>query len=175
MHLIPNILDIVISIALLLPAVVGAVYGFMNILFSLIAWLCSLGIAMKFSNAAASLLTPYVSTLLLRDVLAFVALFLLSLAVFTAMGYIIVKLVGRTGLTAMDRILGFVFGLGLGGALVAVAVFLAGFTKVSGSVWWQQSVMVQPFERAAIWAHRFLPDNVIEYHRYSGIEHPDNP
>ncbi|MEJ2762232.1 MAG: CvpA family protein [Gammaproteobacteria bacterium] len=174
MHLIPNILDIVISVVLLLPAVVGAIYGFMNILFSLIAWLCALGIAMKFSNAAASLLTPYVSTLLLRDVLAFVALFIVSLAVFTALGYLIVKLVGRSGLTAADRVLGFIFGLGLGAALVAVAVFLAGFTKASNSAWWQQSIMVQPFERAAIWARRFLPDNVVEYHRYSSIEHPIN-
>ena len=142
---------------------------------TLIAWLCALGIAMKFSGAAATLLTPYVSTMLIRDVLAFIALFIISLALFTALGYLVVKLVGRTGLTAADRILGFVFGLGLGGALVAVGVFLAGFTTVSSSAWWQQSVMVQPFERTAIWARRFLPDNVVEYHRYSGIERPVKP
>lgn len=160
--------DIVIVAVLVLPAVVGAIYGFLNILFSLIAWILALGIAMKLYGTVSPLLESYVDIAILRDLLAFIALFIVSLLILTAVGYFLTKLVGRSGLTVTDRILGFVFGVGLGGAIVTVAVFLAGFTSVPGSSWWQESVLIQPFQQAAVWARRFLPANVIEDHHYDG-------
>jgi len=160
--------DIVIVAVLVLPAVVGAIYGFLNILFSLIAWILALGIAMKLYGTVSPSLESYVNIAILRDLLAFIALFIVSLLILTAVGYFLTKLVGRSGLTATDRILGFVFGVGLGGAIVTVAVFLAGFTSVPGSSWWHESVLIQPFQQVAVWAQRFLPANVVEDHRYDG-------
>jgi membrane protein required for colicin V production len=90
-----------------------------------------------------------------------ISLILLSIA-----GYFIVKLLGRTGLTAADRIFGFLFGIALGGAIIAVLVFLAGFTAVPREPWWESSVLVQPFERMGVWARGFLPENVAQYHSY---------
>ena len=167
--------DIVILAVLVLPALVGTIYGFLNILFSLIAWVLALGIAMKLYGAISPLLVPYVNIAILRDLLAFIALFIVSLMLLTAVGYFFVKLVGRSGLTATDRILGFVFGVGLGGVIVTVAVFLAGFTTVPGSSWWRESVLIQPFERVAVWARRFLPATVVEDHRYDGNQKPVKP
>jgi len=170
-----QVVDIVILAVLVLPALVGAMYGFLNILFSLIAWAVALGLAVKFSGAFAPLLAGYIDTAIIRDVLAFIAVFLISLMLFTALGYFVVKLLGRTGLTATDRMLGFVFGVGLGAAIVAVAVFLAGFTSISESPWWRDSLLIEPFQRTAVWARRFLPDNVVEYHRYGAIDNTVNP
>ena len=163
-----HIIDIIIVAVLVLPAVVGAIYGFLNILFSLIAWILALGIAMKLYGAVSPFLEPYVNIGILRDLLAFIALFIVSLLILSAVGYFLMKLVGRSGLTATDRILGFVFGVGLGGAIVTVAVFLAGFTSVPTSTWWHESALIQPFQQAAVWARRFLPANVVEDHRYDG-------
>lgn len=163
-----HIIDIIIIAVLVLPAVVGAIYGFLNILFSLIAWILALGIAMKLYSAVSPFLVPYVNIAILRDLLAFIALFVVSLLILTAVGYFLMKLVGRSGLTATDRILGFVFGVGLGGAIITVAVFLAGFTSVPTSTWWHESVLIQPFQQVAVWARRFLPANVVEDHRYDG-------
>jgi membrane protein required for colicin V production len=158
--------DIIVLVVLVLPALVGVLYGFLNILFSIIAWVFALGISIKFGNFLSPVFSSFIDTAVVRDVLAFISLFIVSLMIFTALGYFIVKLLGRSGLTAADRLLGFFFGAGLGGAIVAVAVFLAGFTSVTEEPWWQNSRLLEPFERIAVWSHRFLPDNVVEYHRY---------
>jgi membrane protein required for colicin V production len=159
----------------LLPAVVGVIYGFLNILFSIIAWALALGIALKLSSAFAPLLEGYIGVPLLRDTLAFLGLFVVSLVIFTVLGHFLVKLLGRTGHTAADRIFGFLFGGLLGGAIVLVMVFLAGFTSLPEGDWWRESRLIQPFQRASVWARRFLPDNVVEYHRYSRPVPPVNP
>jgi membrane protein required for colicin V production len=170
-----QLVDIVIVAVLALSAVVGTMYGFLNILFSLIGWAIALVLAVKFSGAVTPLLDGYIGMAMLRDVLAFVAVFVVSLALLTALGYFMVKLLGRTGLTAADRILGFVFGVGLGAAIVTVAVFLAGFTAASDAPWWQKSLLIDPFQRSAVWARQFLPDNVVEYHHYGAIGNTANP
>jgi membrane protein required for colicin V production len=145
---------------------VGAVYGFLNIVFSLAAWGNALGVSLKFSSGFAPLLASHVESPLLRDVLAFIAVFVISLILLSIAGFFIVKLLGRTGLTAADRIFGFFFGIALGGAIIAVVVFLAGFTAVPREPWWESSLLVQPFERVGLWARDFLPENVSQYHSY---------
>jgi membrane protein required for colicin V production len=159
-------IDIVILVALVLPAIVGAVYGFLNIVFSLVAWAIALGVSLKFSPHFGPLFAEHVETPLLRDVLAFIAVFVIALMLLSIAGYFIVKLLGRTGLTSADRIFGFFFGIALGGAIIAVVVFLAGFTAMPRETWWEASMLVQPFERMGLWARGFLPENVAQYHSY---------
>lgn len=161
-----GVIDIVILVAILIPALVGVIYGFLNIVLSIVAWVIALGISVKFSSYFAPLLAAYVETELLRNALAFIGLFMLTLMIFTGLGYFMVKLLGRTGLTAADRILGLLFGTGLGGAIVAVMIFLAGFTDLSSELWWQQSLLVKPFENTAVWGRQFIPENIAKYHHY---------
>ena len=158
--------DIVILVVLMLPALLGVFYGFLNMLFSIIAWVLALGIAAKFSDAFSPLLASHVDTIWIRDMLAFAGVFIISLIIFTALGYFIVKLLGRTGLTGADRILGLFFGMGLGAVIISVVVFLAGFTAVPEAGWWRKSVLMQPFEHVAVWTQQFLPDNIAAYHNY---------
>ncbi len=161
-----NGLDIGILVCLFLSALTGVIYGFLNIVFSIIAWACALGVAVKASVYIAPLLENHVESLLLRDMLAFVGLFIVSLMLLTAIGYCIARLFGRGELTVTDRILGFGLGLGLGGTIVVVLVFLAGFTAISSTAWWQRSLLVEPFQHIAVWGSQFLPADVAAYHRY---------
>lgn len=158
--------DILILVVLIIPGLVGVMYGFLNIIFSIIAWVLAFGIAMKFSADFSPLLETYIDTLLVRNMLAFSGLFIVSLMIFTAIGYFIVKLLGRAGLTAADRILGFFLGLGLGGSIVTVVVFLAGFTALPGERWWRESILIEPFEHISVWGSQFLPESVSKYHSY---------
>jgi membrane protein required for colicin V production len=163
-----EIIDILILITILIPALVGVIYGFLNIILSIVAWVIAFGITVKFSSYFAPLLSSYVETELLRNALAFVGLFMLSLMILSGAGYFMVKLLGRTGLTGADRMLGLVFGSALGGSIVAVIIFLAGFTDLSREDWWQQSLLVKPFERTAVWGRQFIPENIAKYHQYGG-------
>jgi membrane protein required for colicin V production len=161
--------DIIILVVIALPALVGVIYGFLNIAFSLLAWTLALGISAKFSSYFSVMLVPSIETPFLRGILAFVGLFVVSLIILTAIGFLIVKLLGRTGLTATDRILGLFFGMGLGAVIVVVVVFLAGFTALPTESWWDKSLVIQPFERVSVWAQQFLPGTMAKYHGYEAV------
>ena len=158
--------DIIILIVLLLPAVAGIIYGFLNIAFSVLAWILALVIATKFSSSFSAFLSSYIETPVFRVIIGFIGLFIISLVILTGIGFLVVKLLGRTGLTAADRILGLFFGLALGGVIVLVVVFFAGFTAVPTESWWKNSLILKPFERISVWAERFLPESVAAYHGY---------
>lgn len=159
-------IDIVILVCLALPALVGMLYGFLNIAFSMLAWALALGLAVKFTPVFSPLLEGSVQIPILRIMLAFTGLFIISLVILTGIGFLVVKLIGRTGLTATDRILGLFFGMGLGAVIVLVVVFMAGFTALPAEAWWKRSLLLQPFERVAVWSERFLPRSITGYHGY---------
>lgn len=162
--------DIVILCLIALPTIVGIFYGFLNIVFSLLSWAVSLGLSIKLVPYFSPLLENYVDTPILRIILAFIALFILSLLIMSGISYLIIKLLGRSGLTATDRILGLFFGMGLGGLIVAIIILLAGFTAFPQEPWWEESKLVEPFERISIWSARFLPESITEYHSYEQAE-----
>ncbi len=162
--------DIVIISVLILPAIVGVFYGFLNIVFSLLSWALAFGASIKLLPLATPLFSNVVENELLRTALAFVASFIICLVLLSLLSYFIVKLLGRAGLTAADRILGLFFGMGLGVIIVAVIVFLGGFTLMPQENWWERSKLVDPFERIGIWCYRFLPESIIEYHSYDSTK-----
>lgn len=163
-------MDIIVLVTLIIPGLIGALYGFLNIIFSIIAWVVAFGISFKFGALVTPLLASYIETPLIRNILGFSGLFLISLMIFSLLGYFIVKLLGRAGLTAMDRVLGFFLGIGLGGFIIAVIVFMAGFTSFPEEGWWKDSITIKPFQHIAVWSHRFLPANIAEYHGYGTTE-----
>ncbi len=165
-----GLLDIGIMGLILVPALTGAIYGFLSIILSIIAWVLALAISIKFSSSFSPMLEYYVENELFRDAIAFIGLFILCLVLFTGVGYLINRLLGRTGLSAVDRILGLLFGIGLGGSFITVFIFLAGFTDVTQAPWWQRSLLVGPFERTAVWARQFLPENIAKYHNFDNQE-----
>ena len=158
--------DIAILCVILLPTIVGVIYGFLNIIFSLISWLVSLGLAVKLVPYFSPLLDNYVDTPILRIILVFIALFILCLLIMSSLSYFVIKLLGKTGLTAADRILGLFFGMGLGVLVVAVVVFLAGFTAFPKEIWWKESKLMKPFENLSIWGSNYLGESVTKYHSY---------
>ena len=158
--------DIAILVIVALPAIAGVMYGFLNIVFSLLAWVLALGISIKFSTVFTPLLESSVNTPVLRSILAFVGLFVISLVLLTGIGFLIVKLLGRTGLTAADRMLGLFFGIGLGAIIIEVIIFLGGFTALPQEPWWDDSRVIKPFERVAIWSDQYLPENISKDHGY---------
>ena len=162
--------DIAILCVILLPTLIGILYGFLNIIFSLLSWVVSLGLAVKLVPYFSPLLDNYIDTPILRIILAFIVLFILCLLIMSGLSYFVIKLLGKTGLTAADRLLGMFFGMGLGMLIVAVVVFLAGFTAFPKEVWWKESKLIEPFETLSIWSSDFLVESVTKYHWYEQME-----
>jgi len=162
--------DIGILLIIALPALVGVLYGFLNIVFSLLAWTLALGISIKFSSFFSPMLVNSIEMPIARNMLAFIGLFIVSLMILTSIGFLIVKLLGRTGLTGADRLLGLFFGMGLGIFIVNIIIFLLGFTSLPTESWWEQSKIMTPFERVSVWSSKYLPENVAKYHGYEAPE-----
>ena len=155
---------------LLIPGLVGALYGFLNIVFSLIAWVIAFGLSFQFGADLSPMLEAYIENPLLRNVASFAGLFVASLLIFSLVSFFVVKLMGEAGLSATDRMLGFFFGIGLGGIIISAGVFLAGFTGFPEEPWWRSSLMIEPFQMIAEWGNAYLPEDIAEYHNYGDPE-----
>ena len=157
--------DIGILAVLFLSAIMGLLYGLLHVLFSITAWIMAVLLAVKFSGWFSPMLEAYLEPVL-ASIIAFAGVFIISLVIFTMLGYFVVKLLGRTGMTAADRFLGFFFGIGLGSAIITILVFLAGFTAISKHEWWHEAVLIEPFQRVCVWGRGFLSEDIAVYHRY---------
>ncbi len=159
-------LDIIIVFLIFISAVFGIFYGFLNIFFSFLSWGIAVFLSIKLMPYVSPFFEGYINTPMLRDILSFAVLFFLSLFILTGVGYLIVKLLKREGLSAVDRVLGMLLGLGLGGLTVALTVFLAGFTAFPKEPFWTQSSLVEPFEEISVQSAQYLPASLKEYHGY---------
>ena len=159
-------LDTGILAALFLPALMGLVYGVLSILFSMISWSLAALIAIRFGGYFSPLLADYVNPIF-REFLVFTGVFIISLTLLNILGHFLVKLPGQAGRGAVDRFLGFCLGLGLGGVMVIILVFLAGFTPITQEQWWLDASLVQPFQQLCLWGHDLLPQEVAAHHRYA--------
>jgi membrane protein required for colicin V production len=78
-------------------------------------------------------------------------------------GFLMRKLIEGSGLSGSDRLLGMVFGLVRGFALVTLTVLLMGFTPFRRDPWWNQSRLLPDFEIGARWLGDRLPAEVAKY------------
>ncbi len=79
----------------------------------------------------------------LRYLAAFAILFVCTLIVGSVVNFLIVQLVRITGLSAIDRLLGVMFGI-CRGVLIAllILIFLPKIIPVEQDPWWQQSRLI---------------------------------
>ncbi len=114
-------------------------------------------IAFAFADEGASRLEPWISVPSVRIITAFGALFLTTLVIGGLVNILVAQLVQGTGLSGTDRMVGVVFGVVRGVAIVAVLVLLAGLTPLPADPWWSQSLFLPHLQDLALWLRDFLP------------------
>lgn len=155
-----NAIDLVILVILLVSAGISFLRGFTKEVFSLVAWIVSIWVAVNYTGLAAIFLEPHISNPTLRIGAAFVGLFLVTLILATLLNSLLGTLVRKTGLSGTDRMVGLIFGVARGGAVVAVLVMLAGLTEFPREPLWQESKLLVHFEKMAFWLKDNLPSDV---------------
>lgn len=161
-----NWADTTIIVIILLSAVISLFRGFVREVLSLVAWVAAFWAATMFTPVAAGALTPYVAVAGARTVIGFVGILVGTLLVFGIINFLVGKLIDSTGLSGPDRLLGAVFGLARGAAIIVVLVFLAGLTPVPRSDWWRQAQMIPPFQTLAMIAVNWLPPDLRTHFSY---------
>jgi len=115
----------VLVVAIVAISTLFAVYrGFVRETLSVFAWAAAAFAVIYFGPAGAALLRPHFSTPLLGAVIAYAGIFLAVLLPLTILGHRLSRGVRNSPVGAIDRCLGFVFGVIRGLALVSV-VYLA--------------------------------------------------
>lgn len=158
-----NWFDYAIIATLALSVLVGLWRGFIGEVMALVCWVLAFWVAWMFGPVLAEQFSASISVPSVRVMLGYAVCFIAVLIAGAIVGYLLRKLVSGSGLSGTDRLLGMVFGLVRGFALVVLVVVLMKFTPVIRDDWWQNSRMLPTFERSASWMTRLLPETVAKY------------
>jgi membrane protein required for colicin V production len=152
-----NWIDAAVIAVIFLSALVGLARGLIREVMSLAVWLAAVGVGYLYYKGIAEVLTPHIAQPGVRLGVAFVGLVLIVLILGAVLGALLSKLIDKTGLTGLDRLLGLFFGAARGIVLVAMAVFLAGLTPLADESWWQESKAIAQCQQAAVWLLSLVP------------------
>lgn len=115
-----NWLDIVIIVIILLFGMMGLWKGAIKAVFGIAGLVGGIALAGRYYQTLASVLSP--SGAIWSGIAAYVIILVVTLIVASIMGWLIARLVHITMLGWVDRVVGFVFGAGVGGMLCAAVL-----------------------------------------------------
>lgn len=110
--------------------------------------------------------TDLVSRTELRVLIAFAAIFVLSLVVTSLVGLILARILRAIGLGGLDRALGGMFGVLRAGVVIVALALLAGLTSIPQSPDWKRSVSAPFLERICLSLKPWLPPALGDRLRY---------
>ena len=154
-----NWADWVILAIVAISSLISLKRGFVKEALSLANWVVAFFIAMMFYEPFASMLSPYIGTPSVRDMVAFAALFAATLIVGAMLNNLVGELVRITGLSGTDRAIGMVFGL-LRGFVIVMAILLLVplLIPIDEDVWWKKSTLIPHFLEMEGWTRQITAD-----------------
>ena len=115
-----NWLDIVIIVIILLFGMAGLWRGAIRAAFSIAGLIGGIALAGRHYQALASVLLP--SGTIWPGIAAYIIILVITLLVASVVGWLVARLIHVTMLGWVDRVIGFVFGVGVGGMLCAAVL-----------------------------------------------------
>ena len=136
-------LDWMILAILLMSTILSAFRGFVREALALGSWILAVIVARWFAPILSMHLSPYIEMASARTLMAYGILIIGTLIVCGLLTRVLSELIRVSGLSAIDRLLGTVFGFLRGALLVSLGVTaLHYFTPVAQDPWWQASRIV---------------------------------
>jgi membrane protein required for colicin V production len=155
-----NLADILVVVAILASAVIGAVRGFLREAIALVTLVFALFMAWHFADMiephlGGVLSKPPAGTWAARTIIFFIVLFIGMVIGVIASYFVRLSLFRGT-----DKLLGFVFGLLRGVVLLGVFVILAQLLKLDGENWWRKSKLMPYGESIANGLRTVIGDHI---------------
>ena len=150
--------DWIIVAVFLVSVLVGLLRGVTRELVSLAGWVAALVLAYFFAADVGAMLP--IEPPLLR--VAAGALLILAAVLILAglLGALLRALMAAAKLSALDRVLGAVFGFARAALVFGVAVLLASATPAPNAGWWKQSMLLPWLEAGVAFASPLLPESL---------------
>lgn len=154
-----NPADLTVALLILLSGIFAMARGFVREVLSLASWVGAALVTLWGFGLARPYARSFIGNALLADIVTGAVLFIISLIIFSMVGGGIASLVRGTGLNALDRSLGFVFGLVRGALLVAVMwLGVAWAIPQAEQPEWLRDARTRPLvERLAEYLRSFAP------------------
>ena len=155
-----SLLDVAVLGVILLSALLALMRGFVHEILSFSAWIGA-AVATIYGFPFAQ---PYARELidisLLADIAVGMAIFLVSLVVLTLFAKLLAELVQGSRLSAIDRILGLLFGVARGAAIVCLAwLIFAWLVPDQRPGWIRTAYSLEYLKEGASWLQDLLPQS----------------
>lgn len=161
-----TVFDYVVLIVLAASVLLGFSRGVVSEILGLVAWVVAFFVARAQAPLGAHWLAERIADPSLRLAVAFGAILVGVLVLFSLARLLLSLLLKAVGLGLLDRLLGACFGVLRGGLVVLSGVAVAGMTALPKAVWWREAMLSPPLETAVIAAKPWLPAEVAKRIRF---------
>ena len=158
-------LDLALFALVVVSAIIAYLRGFVREVFALASWIGAAVIAWLAFDPLSAALSPYIQPALLARIAAGAGSFLAALVLLSVVAGRIAGRVERSSHSALDRSLGFLFGL-LRGAIIICALYLVGSRIVppeNQPGWVQDARSIPIIETGARQIEKLLPPRLADY------------
>ena len=153
--------DWVIIVALTVSTLLSLWRGFVREALSLLGWITAFVVAHLLVDRLAMELAAVIANVTGRYVAAYAILFVSTLRVFTIVVKLATSLVRVAGLSALDRVLGTIFGFARGVIVILVAVYvIKQLIPPQDQQWLHQSVLMPHLNMLADWVQTVFSNSV---------------
>lgn len=162
-----EILDFGILVLIVLSAIIGLIRGFVREALSLLTWVAAFGFAAIYFKPLAQHLPFSGQSEVVKLGISFAVIFFTVLIIGAIVNHLITTAIASIGLGGVDHILGGIFGVLRGGLIVTLLVLLLSLTTVSKNAWWQDSILMPWFEKAAVEVKAMIPQDFSGYFEHT--------
>jgi len=156
-----NTLDLFIIGVVAISGLFGLYRGFTTSVLSLMTWVVALWLPFKFTPAFSRMLPATVESPAARSVIAAACLFFGAFVMLSVMSWMLRKLMGATGLSFADRLLGVGLGVVRGMVIVAILAMLATYSaSLPKEKWWGESQLLPLVLRGSNIIREQMPESL---------------
>lgn len=137
----------------------GVIRGFVREVMALASWVVAFVVSSAYGGKVAPMLAQQIPDENWRVLATVVALFIVVLVLMNILAMLASKLVKSAGLGVEDRLLGSMFGLVRGMAVVVVLALGAGLTVLPRQPVWKDAMLAAPLETLAVFVKQWLPQD----------------
>jgi len=158
--------DWVVIAIVVVSAIVGGWRGLVGEALAILAWIIAILAAWLFGASVGQAMFAGLSDPAMRIAAGFGAVIAIVLVAMALLRFLLRRVLKALGLSMTDRLLGVVFGLARGLAIVLLLVMVGGLTTVPRQPWWQQATLSPPLEIVVLASRPMLPPDLARRLRY---------
>ncbi|HRF10600.1 MAG: CvpA family protein [Candidatus Accumulibacter phosphatis] len=160
-----TVFDYLVLLIVATSLLLGMWRGVVGEIIALVAWVLAFFAAKWWGTPLAHWFTA-ISDPTLRIVAGWVAVFMATLVIMALLRLTVRSLIKALGMTLSDRLLGLLFGVARGLAIVLLLVAVGGMTALPKEKWWSEAYFAAPLETAVLASKPWLPSDVAKRIRF---------